>query len=262
MKPIRLLYLLILLLATGCDDNSFNASPKDGVAVETIEATANFDLSARKNWIAYVGTEKYNFEVEGNKLSITSPQKDPFRFAYGETSGNAIIQMVPENYGRPRDSEKIPFNIEDQSTPEKFMNCDRLRFVYTGEAKENLSGISIYHFNTLLTFDINNLPQNAKVFIMQAYDQKITPLKEDPNLNAYKAIVFPNNAYVALIVETPAKTYRAIISKQGQVRSPGTASGMGNSAIVSFTADINEKEELIINNFQITSYSKEWPINE
>lgn len=262
MKQIAILYILIILCLISCDKTDLDNSPKDEIVVQTIEATANFDLSARKDWVVYVGSQRYHFETEGNKLRITSPAEEPFSFPYEATTGNIIIQMVPKDYGKERAESKIPFIIEDQSTIERFMNADRLRFAYNGEAKTNITGITIYHFNTLLTFSVSNLPEDAKVYIEQIYDQKITPLKEDKAINSFKAIVFPNNQYVSLLIETPGKSYKAIVPPLPTSRSPGMAIGTGNSSILSFDAEINGDDELEIKNYRKTSLSSEWPISQ
>ncbi|NDV57206.1 hypothetical protein [Bacteroides sp. 519] len=254
------LFLFMMLLAS-CEKNP-EESPKDGVAIHTIEATANFDLSARKDWIVYVGSEKYNFEIEGNKLFITSPQGGYYHFPYGAKTGNIIIQMAPKDYGKTRTDAKLPPNLEDQSTALKFRNCDRLRFVYTGEAKEDLTDLSVYHFNSLLTFNITNLPVGANIHIEQAYSQDVIPYQEDSNIDAFKAIVFPNNQDMKLIINTNEKTYSAIIPHSAtKVRDTGMASGTGNSSIISFSAEIND-EELKIYNYKKLNYSKEWPISQ
>lgn len=272
MKPAKLFYFMIFSCVISglfsCEDKNIpELSPKDGIAVRTVEATADFDLSARKNWKMYIGTvehiEEYYFTVEGNKLIATSPVDAPYRFPFDAAKAEVVIQLVHQDYGKTRNSSgSLPLSIENQSTAEKFLQCDRLKIDYYGEPKENLKELNVLHFNTLLDFTVKNLPEDSKVYINQLYQQKITPLQSSTEPENYRAIIFPHNPYAVLSVETNGKVYQTRISEPYQTRMDlKPPAGFGNSTLINFTAEINDDDELVISELKIKRKA-EWSVTE
>lgn len=265
LKMKKILYpclaaLYLITNAWSCKEKEPPATIHKGVSVYSIEAEGNFDLSCRKDWVFTVESIKYDVEIEGNKLTGTSNNKQ-YEFEPGAEVGNLRILFYPPNYGRTRNEAIMPPFIEDQSTPDKFMKCDPLSSPYAGKAEENLKGITLYHYNALLSFEVNDLPEGSKVYIEQTHNQKVTPLRDAGNPEAYKAIVFPYNRDVVLRVETPHETYRTLVLGNNRgTRMPALPEGIGSSALVTFKACINQQNELVIESLNRKAWSKEWPI--
>lgn len=265
LKMKKILYpclvaVYLLTNAWSCREKEPPATISKGVSVYSIEAEGNFDLSQRKDWVLTIESIRYDAAIEGNKLTGTSKNK-PYEFSPGVEVGSVRVLFYPPNYGRTRDEASMPPIIEDQSTLEKFIKCDPLSTSYAGKVGENLKGITLYHYNALLSFEVNDLPEGAKVFIEQTHSQKVTPLRSAGNPEAYKAIVFPYNQDVALRVETPHGIYRTpVLGNGGRTRMPIHPEGIGSSALVTFNACINEENELVIENLNRKAWCKEWPI--
>lgn len=257
-------YILISIFSfylSSCDRSS--PIPDSGTILETIEATINFDLSSRTNWKLYAGDKRYQFTVDGSTL-YAKPygSSKPFVFPHSTGTGKMQLLLFPPDYGKTRSESTLPPNFENQSTYEKFMACDMLKAEYSGMINPNLQNITLYHENALLNFNVTNIPQNANVFIGQIRYQKIKPLKDGSDPTSYKAIVFPTNYYksINLVVETDHKTYSTTL-ESSKTRMPSHyPEGLGNSAVVSFHAFINEQDELEIENLKREAFSKEWPI--
>ncbi|MDL2305793.1 hypothetical protein LJC72_10720 [Bacteroides sp. OttesenSCG-928-D19] len=268
MKKKIYLYLSAVLMVAFASSCQHHQDMPDvlvkGVDVQSFEASCNFDLSARSNWDLSLGAEPYYFTVEGNRLIGTSPKDKPYHLPYEMENGNVQALLIPPNYWRKwSSSQKVPL-IDDQSTPEKFMLCDPLRGPYTGKAEENITGIYFYHYNALLSFVVEDAPEGSKVFVEQMYDQKITPLPDANNPNAYKAIVFPHNKNVVIVVETGSKTYKTLLFNNPQTRDTMSyyPDGIGSSTVLTFTARINEEDELVVENINRKTWSKEWPVGQ
>lgn len=264
MKLIKLFCFTCwgIFYLTSCDKN--DPIPDNGTIVESIEATINFDLSARKDWKLYVGGKRYQFTINGNTLSA-SPENSSKPFVFPTSSGTGKVQLLfyPNNYGKTRDESTPPPNLEKQETPDKFMVCDMLKAEYSGAVSQHLKDITLYHENTLLDFKVTGVPENARIYISQLYYQAIKPLRSSDDPTAYKAIVFPYNNFntVYLGIEIEGKIYSASLNT-GKTRMPSYPDGLGNSAIISFHAFINEQGNLIIENLERKSFSKSWPINQ
>lgn len=291
MKSSKLLVCSTLLLAlstcmlTSCE-NTRHMDPepdKEGIAVETIEGTAAFDLSARSDWSLVVGKPSgggikgysYEYSVDGSKITASSSAGTEFRFAYGQkiSYGEPAIMLIARNYGiKTRNVGQRTPNLENQSTVEKFTICDPLIGRYEGEVTPNLKNIQFNHVNALLTFSIDNLPANAEVCI-KMFNQYIAPLQENNGgTSSYKAIVLPNtplnSSNLVLLIKAGEKVYEKNIpnTENKQTRSdvyvPPTSdnSTLDNSTVLSFTAYIDTEDQLQIDNVEKKSRTKVWPI--
>lgn len=262
MKPAKLLSICFFLSLSflSCDKNSSDS----GVIVESIEASINFDLSARSNWLFYVHDKRYEFtNVNGTLSAIPYNSEKPYVFPSSTESGNIRILLYSPNYGRTREAAKVPPSLENQSTLERFTNCDILKGEYQGTAQPHLTNITLYHENALLDFQTINIPSNAQVYIRQIHDQTITPLRDTTDPTQYKAIIFPHNHLFQIIVgvKTENKTYETPLAPLSR-KEISYPDGVGNSAIIVFTAAINAEDELVIENLQREAFSKKWPIKQ
>lgn len=261
MKPSNLLYplfsLFILVAFSACKDIESGLTPDEVAAVEilTIEIETNFDLSARKDWELFVGDIHYDVEINENRLMGTIAKGKGYR---AKENGGVTAFFVPTSYKRA--GSNLPVIIEDQRTVEKFMSCDPLRVSYGG-ATEVIRGLRFHHLNTLVTFEIENLPDDARVFIKQEDKQIIQPLQDIKNKNAFKAIIFPNQREIGLIIETANKTYSEPIYPRYSTRT-NIAVGFGNSTIISFKAQLNEADELVIEKPKSEYMVRDWPISQ
>lgn len=257
------------ILALSCEKTTPYYYP-DSVKVLKVEASTNFDLSARSAWHFLVHGCDYAFEIEGNKL-IATPSKTSETFAFSvsitDNTGSAVIRFMPADYFKTRSTGgggTIVPNIEDQSTPEKFMACDVLSGKYEGLAKEEIA-ITFFHENALLQFETIDLPDDAKVYIEQKYDQMITPLRDKEDPAKYQALVLPQNYphEVYVIVEANGKIYKTPLQERKRTRTSMTFfDGLGQSALVDFNVRITDKDELVIEEYKQTDFVKAWPITQ
>lgn len=279
MKRMDSIYLLLVFILfpeimVSCDAEKL-LKPKEGVAVETIEASASFDLSFRDrdNWVLYMGGYAYDFTVDNkNNKSIQAitPQEKPFRFEYGQekASGKEMLYFYSAKYGRPTQANLVKAHIEEQSTIEKFIICDPLMGPYTGAVTGHISGISLYHVNALLDFKLVDIPQDAIVRIRQVNGQEIIPLCKSVEEQAYQAIVFPynKNTDLVLVVQIGNKTYTTLIFPQS-FKDEDTrmnisySDGIGNSSVTTFTARLGEDNKLLIESRKRIPWTKYWPIS-
>lgn len=267
MKSFITLCLACLALSfVACDNSNPNIDQPQSVPVLRVEASTNFDLSARQNWQFYVHGYPYNFQIDGNSITA-NPVSHSKTFAFSVTTtdktGSAIITFMPENYLKTRGESYIPPNLEDQSTPEKFMTCDVLRSQFSGRAEQELS-VTFFHENALLIFNIAGFPDDAKVYIEQIYNQTITPLQDTASPTEYKAIVFPENypKDLTIVVKTAEKTYRRALGFPITRLNMKYPDGIGHSGIVSFTVEPHEEGALVFKDLNYKSYAREWPITQ
>jgi len=250
---------LFIVAFSSCDKDKDEPGIKDGVVVKTAEASADFDLTTRKDWAFFIGGYTYNFTIEGNKLSAISARDSHFRFQYGETTGSTSFLLYPKDYGKGVRDEMVKKPIiENQSTKERFLNCDPLRAIFSGDVSENLKGAAFKHYNALLMFNVLDLPEDAEVLVKQLYDQTITPLQDEEDPTLYKAIIFPENEKPILVVNTNEKKYEVQIQRGAGSPRMNISSGLSNNTVVSFKAIINEDDQLIISDLDGKSNSSDW----
>lgn len=253
---------LTLLSCSSKDD----PQPYNAIGVFEVEASANFDLSARAGWDMYVGNTTvgafpYTFEVTGNKLSASpSNERKPFKFT--TPNDRAVITLVSKDYYTGTRTEMtLPPNFENQSTPDNFMRCDMLKAEYYGDAASELKDITFLHQNALLNFKTVDIPEDAQVYIQQNRKQLITPLRNSEDPTAYKAIVFPDNDpyEIEVVVKLEnGQTYKKPLSQRTRMSMP-RPDGIGASAVVEFTARMTENG-LRIEDLERKPYAKEWPL--
>lgn len=270
MKQIKFFQLAMLLpfmALTSCNDNNEVDAPK-GTPVMSIEASTNFDLSHRSNWILGMSGYRYNFTVEGNTLRAT-PQDEPFHFGYGQGTTNGATEFVlypPADTNDTRAVGPIIPPTADQSTWEKLISYDLLRGIYAGNVVEDITGVTFIHHDALLDFTVTNLPANAKVFVFQwSGKQKIIPFY-DEETESYKAIVAQQNTRKTLyiVVEANGERYfTSLYNESDETRS--MAYNAFTSAVLSFNVKMeaeeeNEEKTLVVEKLNVDYYSKEWPL--
>lgn len=249
-----------------CDNSSSYDDRPESVKVLSVEASTNFDLSARSNWKFLVHGCYYSYEIVGNKLIATpASTSDTFAFSVTSTnkSGYAVLTFISPNYFKTRSELVVP-DIQDQSTPEKFMACDVLRGEYNDVAKSEIS-VTFFHENALLQFETIDFPDDAKVYVEQKYGQVINPLRDKEDPAKYRAIVLPQNYQynVYIVVETGGKTYKTPMREKPRTRTNITYfDGLGQSAVVNFKVRIGDEDKLIIEDYDEASFVKTWPITE
>ena len=250
---------------SSCDTTDPYKDAPQTVRLLGVEARINIDLSARKDWKFDVHTKPYTFQIDGNNLSaVPEDLSKPYTFEVtaNNKSGEAIMTFMSKDYFKPGQSSALPADIEDQSTPEKFLNCDVLRGHYTGDATENIS-VTLFHENALLMFNTVDLPEDAEVYIYELYNkQTITPLRDAEDSTSYKALVFPNNYLetIYVLVKTNGKEYAETLVPLYKTRANiSYPKGIGHSAIITFNVLIDENDELLIKDLKEKSFSKEWP---
>lgn len=270
MKKLKnyLTAISISLLTVGilsCEDDK----EKIGVAVETIEAEAGFDLSDRSDWVLIMGGYVYDFTVDGNQLT-GSCRETPYHFSYGLPSANGAEEVCLYHPDYLRTSTKLSPRepeIIDQSTLFKFTYYDPLRGPYIGDIVPNIRNITFYHFNALLNFKLSGIPEDAKVTIRTENIYTILPLQDGEDKAVYKAIVPPSNRKesLSLIVEVNGKAYEAIIRwDTAKERTKGFAhnfDAIGDSTLLTFTARIDAEDKLVIEDMEIEGWSTNWPIS-
>lgn len=249
-----------------CDRSDPNIDHPQSVKVLSVEASTNFDLSARSDWNFSVHGCDYSFVIDGSKL-IATPSKASETFAFSITvtdkRGYAVLTFSSPHYFKSRAEAIIP-NIQNQSTPEKFMLCDVLRAEYNAEAMQDIS-ITLFHENSLLDFEAVDLPADAQVYIKQVHNQTIHPLKYSVEPVKYRALVLPQNYEpdVYVVVETGGKKYKTQLRDRPTTRqSMPHFEGIGQSAVVKFKVRINDEDELVIEDYDIKHLVKEWPITQ
>lgn len=251
-----------------CDSSNDYVDAPAAVFVRKVEAQANFDLSARSGWKFYVGGYEYAFDMEEGKV-VATPFSEATTFSYLEplTGGQmyVVTKLVPENYLKtraflPGGGSTIVANLENQGTLEGFTACDVLYQEYLGTAKENLM-VQLLHENALLRLGTINLPEDAKVYVKQIHNQKITPLKQTET--EYQAIVFSNNtpSDIAIVVEANGKIYESNLYSVAISKKDVGRGGIEHGTVISCTAEIiNEK--LTVKLLSAKFSSSEWPITQ
>jgi len=249
-----------------CEDDK----EKIGVAVESIEAEAGFDLSNRSDWVLLMGGYVYDFTVSGNKLK-GSFRETPYYFSYGLPSANGSeeISLFHPNYLGTKTKTSPPEpRIIDQSTLYKLTYYDPLRGPYIGDIVPNIKNITLYHFNALLSFRLSDIPKEAKVTVRERNIYTILPLQDEEDKAVYKAIVSPSNRNdnLVLIVEVNGKTYETIIRwDMAKAKTKGSAyhfDAIGDSSLLTFTARIDAEDKLVIEDMEIEGWSTSWPISQ
>lgn len=265
MKQINFFHVLMLLpfvaFLSSCSDNNEAITPK-GTAVKSIEASTNFDLSHRSDWVLSMSGYKYDFTVDGNALKGI-PQDEPFHYSYGQETTNGATEFILRPPVKDtRDIGPVIPPTADQSTWEKLIGYDLLRGIYSGNVVENITGVTFLHHDALLDFTMTNLPPNAQVFVVQwDGDQIITPFY-DEETESYKAIVAQQNTLqsIYIMVEANGKRYfTSLHSESDETRS--MAYNKFTSAVVNFNVDVNDEEETLeVGKLKIDYFSKEWPL--
>lgn len=248
-----------------CDGDDPNRNAPQSVQLLGIEASINFDLSARKDWRLSVYNHPYTFQIDGGTLSAAPENwSNPYAFEVtaNDKSGRAIMTFMPKDYFRTRDTSSLPPNIEDQSTPAKLLSCDVLRGDYYGHAKENIS-VSLFHENALLMFKTVELPADAEVYIFEScYKQTITPLRNAQDQASYKALIFPGNYLhgIWVIVKVNGKEYRSVLKSKYDTRmNIPYPDGIGHSAFITFNVWIDKEDKLRIGDLNTENFCKTWP---
>lgn len=248
-----------------CDNSDPYKDAPYSVQLLGIEASINIDLSVRKDWTLSVYNYPYTFEIDGSKLSAApANHSNPYLFevAANDKTGRAIMTFMSKDYFKTRESATLPANIEDQSTPNKFLSRDVLRGDYSGDAMENIS-VTLFHENALLMFKTVNLPQGAKVYIYEGYNrQTITPLQDTEDPTSYKALVFPQNilSNVYAIVKVGEKEYKEVLkSRNGTRMNISYPDGIGHSAVITFNVLIDENDKLQVEDLEMKTFNKNWP---
>lgn len=278
LSTVLLPFLSTFILMACSDNNAFPDDPQ-GVAVERIDATMNFNLEHRQDWTLSLGSCKYNYTVTDNTLSATA-NGEPFRFRPAQTTANGSqeILLCSPLYGSLSVFETQVENramspilyIGDQTTEEKLTICDELRGPYVGNITSHLQGITLYHMNALLDFTLTNIPDNAEVTILSKVgsDPYIKPWR---NGSACKVIVLPycDTEDLTLCIKMNNRTYKKLIpwasaeEKEPAKRSLPTQFGkLGNSTWLQFEARINAEDELVIEHMNIEFWSSRWPLTK
>lgn len=272
MLIIRMQRMFLLIgFAAGlfaCNSSDDFIDDPQAVKVLNVEADINFDLSSRSNWNFIVGSYRYDFSVADSKI-MAVPVSESNTYAFSVTltdrTGQVYVELRHANYYTRMVNSVTP-DLEDQSTPAKFTMRDVLCGDYSALADETIK-VSLYHKNALLLFNTEGLPEEAKVYVEQIYDQTITPLRDENNPTAYRAIVFPDNNkdYLFIRVEIGDDTYKAKFPAGFDTRAnmPYPYGGIGHSAIVEFTLTFNsEEKELKMKDVKRTPFTREWPITQ
>lgn len=268
MKQIKCLrpVLTALLLTSffSCDNN--DEQEKQGISVLSIEASTNFDLSYRTDWNLRMGGHLYDFTITGNKLHAV-PHAEPFHFAYGQEHSNGAQEFVlfpPTENKDTRDLGPVIPPTADQSTWKKFIAHDLLRGLYRGNVVENITDVTFIHHDALLDFKLINIPEEAKVLVVQNGSpiQIITPLRDEADPNAYKAIVFQHNTLgtIGIVIEHNNKQYKTLLKYESD-QSRSMAYNALTSAVVRFDVQMDDEDYLIIKNLKVETFSTEWPIS-
>lgn len=198
------LLVALLLSMTACSDSDEtpDGELQKGIAIKSIEATSDVDLSARSGWLFRVGYSNpdcvyYNYSADGNKLHASSADEENMyhfdkRWEEGHVLGMAgrlVCYFQDKRYFRSTNvrsmSPERP-DILDQSTEERFLIADRLEGIYTGAVRSDISGLELVHANMLVEFKIEGIDANAEVRALSG-GFPVVPLQTGDN--SYKAII-------------------------------------------------------------------------
>lgn len=197
------LLVALLLSMTSCSDSDETPQGvQKGIAIKSIEATSDVDLSARSGWLFRVGYSNpdcvyYNYSADGNKLHASSADEENMyhfdkRWEEGHVLGRAsrlVCYFQDKRYFRSTNvrsmSPERP-DIMNQSTEELFLIADRLEGIYTGAVQSDISGLELVHANMLVEFKIEGIDANAEVHALSG-GFPVVPLNIGDN--TYKAIV-------------------------------------------------------------------------
>lgn len=248
-----------------CDGKDPYRDAPQTVQLLGVKATINIDISARKDWKFNVRGYPYTFEVDGGTLSAEPEdyyRPYTFEVTANKKEGRAIMTFLSKDYFKPGQSSALPANIEDQSTPEKFISRDVLRGDFNGLASEKIS-VYLFHENALLMFKTVDLPEDAEVYIYEDYNkQTITPLRDAEDRSSYKALIFPNNHLftVYVIVKANGKEYEKMLSSRYDTRANiSYPEGIGHSAIINFNVLIDENDKLQVKDLKMKKFQYDWP---
>lgn len=202
---IGISFLPLILSITACDNNTDNEKEnpvQQGVAINSISATSNVDLSGRNEWLFRVGygnptCKYYDYTLKGNKLYALADKENVYHFSERKNEGDVlgvanrvVFYFQDKRYFLSTSNRSMgpegP-NILDQSTEELFLIADRLEANYIGIVRNDISDVIFTHANTLIEFEIEGISENAEVYVQNFSYAATKPLKV--GANSYKAIV-------------------------------------------------------------------------
>lgn len=208
------LLVALLLSMTACSDSDKTPEGElqKGIAIKSIEAISDVDLSARSGWLFRVGFSTpdcvyYNYAVEGNKLHASSADEENTyhfdkRWEEGHILGKAsrlVCYFQDKRYFRSTNVRSMPPerpDILDQSTEELFLIADRLEGIYTGAVRSDISALKLVHANALIEFQIEGIDANAEV---RAWSGGFPVVPLQTGVNSYKVII-DRSSYISVKV--------------------------------------------------------------